>query len=256
MSLASFLSACAASSVHLVTQEFAQVHDCLPDFFIHPSMNYCLSAWLNHLHTVKVPLTWFEAWLQSKQFHVIVAFKVQFQDQCSLPAETGCNLSLTILCISLHFKMVFHVSCSCCICGWWIESHSMFIPCVARKNGWECVVLCTEVTNGQILNFYMHAFKIVSEKIGKCISARWGHTVVHIACLLMPAWCMISTAECRLIWDLWAGHKACCTLVDYLFLFVLQGHKWIWGNQEICGHKVSARVPAALMALDDHLFLF
>lgn len=138
---------------------------------------------------------------------------------------------------------------SFCICGWWIESHSMFIPCVARKNGWECVELCTEVTDSQVLYFYMHAFKIVSEKIGKCISVRWGHTVVHIACLLlsMPAWshCMKSTAECRLIWDLWAGHKACCTLVDYLFLFVLQGHKWIWGNQEICGHKVSAHVPAA-----------
>lgn len=31
----------------------------------------------------------------------------------------------------------------------------------------------------------------------------------------------------------------------YLCLSALQGHKWIWGNQEICGHKVSSCVPHA-----------
>lgn len=88
---------------------------------------------------------------------------------------------------------------------------------------------------------------------------RWGHTILHITFLLLTlAWshCMISTAKCHLIWELWVGHKACCTLVDCLLpcLFVLQGHKWIWGNQEICGHKVST--PAALTALkNSRLFI-
>lgn len=34
---------------------------CVPDFFIHPSITYCLPAWFNHLHHVKVPHMWLRA---------------------------------------------------------------------------------------------------------------------------------------------------------------------------------------------------
>lgn len=39
-------------------------------------------------------------------------------------------------------------------------------------------------------------------------------------------------------------HRAHYTVVEYLLLclFVLQDHKWIWGNQEICAHKVSTQL--------------
>lgn len=56
-----------------------------------------------------------------------------------------------------------------------------------------------------------------------------------------------------------AGRQSCCSRVGgSLLLFVLQGHKWIWGNQEICGHKVSATLStlpslSALIIPDNYL---
>lgn len=108
----------------------------------------------------------------------------------------------------------------------------------------------------------MHDVNTMSEKRWRCIPIRWGHTFLHITCLLlsMLAWspCVISTAECHLIWELWVDHKACRAVVDYLSpcLFVLQGHKWIWGNQEICGHKVSTCVPAAKTARRKQMIVY
>lgn len=51
---------------------------CLPASSIPPSMNYCLFAWLvNHLRTVKVPHTWFQAWLQSTKIVLVLTFNVR-----------------------------------------------------------------------------------------------------------------------------------------------------------------------------------
>lgn len=75
------------------------------------------------------------------------------------------------------------------------------------------------------------------------------------ACLVLL---LISPTDCQLIRDLWAGLKSCYTLLvlDGLPLPVFsQGHKWIWGNQEICGHKVSVLVPASL-TVHKNLFSF
>lgn len=150
-----------------------------------------------------------------------------------------------ILCLNLPLEIMFHVFILYLQIGG-LSSNVYSICC------WEERIdaLCTEAIKRQVSHPYTHALKLY-----KCIPVRWGHCLL----LLTPAWshCMMSTTECRLLWDLWAGHEACCPLVDYLFLFVLQGHKWIWGNQEICGHKVSACLPAVSMAaLDDCLFCF
>lgn len=86
-----FLSACAATSVCVVTQEFAEVHECLPDFFIPLSMNYDFSAWLvHHPHTFKFPHTWFQAWLQSKEGS-FDCFLISVSGSVSLTVETGFN---------------------------------------------------------------------------------------------------------------------------------------------------------------------
>ncbi len=142
---------------------------------------------------------------------------------------------------------------SFCICGWWVEMIGCFFSCVVGKNGWKCVVLCTEVIKSQRSAFISACFKSCEWENGKVHSCKVRthcsahHVLVVDACLVslydIHCW---KPPHLRVV-----GHKAHCTLVDYLLLclFVLQGHKWIWGNQEICGHKVSTCVPAASTAL-------
>lgn len=73
------------------------------------------------------------------------------------------------------------------------------------------------------------------------------HSVLLIVCLFVGAnlffvfFCRASVSEFHLIWKQKFSFRLFCTLKDLpIFRSALQGHKWIWGNQEICGHKVSS----------------
>lgn len=88
-----------------------------------------------------------------------------------------------------------------------------------------------------------------------------GALVLCTASLAFPCICIRGTDSSK---GLQAGRQSCCFWVGgSQFLSVLQGHKWIWGNQEICGHKVSATLstpphlppPAALIIPDHYLYV-